>query len=95
MTFKEEYTDDFLTVFHESCNLIRDFDGCERLRLLRDKNDTRIFFTYSWWDNEENLEKYRNSELFAVVWKKTKSLFDDKPEAWTVDSVWANPESND
>jgi heme-degrading monooxygenase HmoA len=46
-----------------------------------------VFFTYSFWNAEANLEQYRNSELFKAVWAETKPLFNAKPEAWSVDKV--------
>ena len=32
----------------------------------------------------KDLENYRNSALFKNVWAKTKVLFNDKPQAWSV-----------
>ena len=32
----------------------------------------------------QDLENYRNSALFKNVWAKTKVLFNDKPQAWSV-----------
>jgi heme-degrading monooxygenase HmoA len=46
-----------------------------------------VFFTFSIWENEEALENYRQSELFRSTWSKTKVLFSDKPNAWTVDLI--------
>jgi heme-degrading monooxygenase HmoA len=46
-----------------------------------------VFFTYSYWETEQDLENYRNSELFDTVWSFTKKLFNDKPEAWSVDKL--------
>ena len=66
---------------------IRNFKGCSFLELYRDKNQPNIFFTYSYWDTEADLENYRNSTLFKEVWANTKSFFNDKPEAWSVDKV--------
>ena len=84
MTFKPEFVNDFLKLFDENKNRIAGFEGCTHLELLNDKNDLAIFFTYSKWDDEFFLEKYRNSELFNTVWSQTKKLFAAKPEAWTV-----------
>jgi heme-degrading monooxygenase HmoA len=84
MTFREEETENFLKIFNGSSSLIRNFQGCQRLELLRDKNDPRIFFTYSHWNAENDLQNYRHSELFAQVWSRTKVLFAEKPEAWSV-----------
>lgn len=87
MTFREDATDDFLTVFENSKHLIRGFEGCTYLELLREKHNGVVFFTYSKWLDEDSLNKYRNSPLFATTWAATKILFAAKPEAWTVDEL--------
>lgn len=89
MTFRPEACNDFIEVFNQSKNLIRGFEGCQYLELLREKPDGNIFFTYSKWEGEEYLEKYRHSQLFADTWARTKVLFADKPQAWTVDVAYS------
>ena len=84
MTFKPEYIQDFKTVFNSNKELIAAVKGCSHVELLQDINNPNIFFTFSLWDDPIHLEAYRQSELFEGVWAKTKVLFDDKPEAWTV-----------
>ena len=87
MSFENSKIEDFLENFNQNKEKIRSFEGCNLLKLLRDKNSRNIFFTYSYWDSEAHLETYRNSELFKSVWAKTKVLFNNKPEAWSVDTV--------
>ena len=87
MRFHAEKIADFLTNFESVKQNIRNFEGNQFLELYQDKNDPRIFFTYSYWENEAALEKYRNSILFNEVWSYTKTLFSDKPEAWSVDRL--------
>ena len=87
LTFQAEQTEAFLTIFHESKNKIRAFPGCQHLELWRDKKQPHVFFTYSFWESEDNLEEYRHSELFRSTWAKTKVLFSGKPEAWSVSLV--------
>jgi quinol monooxygenase YgiN len=84
MTFQEEQVETFLHIFEERKERIASFPGCSNLELLRDGN---IFFTYSNWDDEASLEKYRNSELFQDTWKLVKKLFAVKAEAWSVRKV--------
>ena len=84
MTFVPERINDFLELFNASKHLIRNMDGCSHLELLNDVNSPNIFFTYSYWQSENDLNNYRNSELFATVWSKTKVLFIAKAEAWSV-----------
>ncbi|MDO7171177.1 putative quinol monooxygenase [Mariniflexile sp. AS56] len=87
MGFDEANIATFLSNFDANKSAIRGFEGCLFLELYRDKTDTSIFFTYSYWKSESDLEHYRHSNLFKNVWAKTKPLFNRKPEAWSVDRV--------
>ena len=91
MTFREDKVGEFLENFNSNKKNIRNFEGIEHLELLNDKSNTTIFFTYSIWQSEEHLENYRNSDLFKSVWAKTKILFNDKPQAWSVDKIVSLP----
>ncbi|PIE49559.1 MAG: antibiotic biosynthesis monooxygenase [Flavobacteriales bacterium] len=87
MSFRPEEVDNFLQIFSEIKHKIIARKGCTKLDLYQDKDNTNIFFTYSFWNSKADLEDYRNSELFISVWAKTKVLFNDKPEAWSVKEV--------
>ncbi|MDP1800521.1 MAG: antibiotic biosynthesis monooxygenase family protein [Bacteroidota bacterium] len=87
MSFKTENIESFKTIFENNWQKIKGFDGCNSVELLQDINNPSIFFTYSFWQSEEHLNKYRNSDLFNTVWGATKILFNAKPEAWSVNSV--------
>jgi len=87
MSFEPSKVDEFLINFEAKKNDIRAFNGCEFLELYRDKHNTNIFFTYSYWQTEADLEHYRHSELFKNIWSKTKPLFNAKPKAWRVDKL--------
>jgi len=87
MGFYKQNIEVFLQNFEATKTRIRAFEGCDFLELYRDKKDPSIFFTYSFWDSEEALETYRNSELFNTVWSKVKPLFSIRPEAWSVDKM--------
>lgn len=93
LTFRPEAVNQFKKIFEDSKNLIAAFEGCDGVTLLQDKVDSRIFFTYSLWQDEEALERYRKSELFKNTWKQTKALFDKKAEAWSVKLISIAPES--
>ncbi len=91
MNFAPDKIDEFLANFETNKGKIRNFKGCRHLKLLRDKNQVERFFTYSYWDDENALENYRQSELFKGVWAKTKLLFNEKPEAWSVEVFCESP----
>lgn len=87
MSFDPSKIEEFLANFDAKKHHIRNFEGCEFLELYRDKENTNVFFTYSFWNRELDLENYRHSDLFKTVWAETKVLFNGKPEAWSVDKV--------
>lgn len=87
LSFHEENIPAFLENFEEIKEKIRNSPGNQLLELYQDKNNPCIFFTYSYWETEQDLENYRNSALFDEVWTFTKKLFNDKPEAWSVDRL--------
>jgi heme-degrading monooxygenase HmoA len=83
MTFRPDEVENFLRVFESSKHKIRGFEGCNHLELLKDYTAPDIFSTYSIWDNEEALNRYRHSDLFKAVWAETKPLFSEKPVAFS------------
>jgi len=87
MSFEASSIEIFLKLFNAKKERIRNFPGCCFLELYRDKTNSNVFFTYSYWENESDLENYRHSELFKSVWLQTKPLFNDKPEAWSMDKI--------
>ncbi len=87
LIFKKENITSFEQIFRKTKQEIRSFDGCNFLELYQDKTDARVFFTYSYWENEQSLEAYRASPFFREVWSQTKPLFSAKPEAWSVNRI--------
>lgn len=87
LSFHEENIPAFLENFEFYKNQIRNFPGNRLLELYQDKNNASVFFTYSYWESENDLENYKTSALFNEVWGFTKKLFNDKPEAWSVDKL--------
>ncbi|XHC31121.1 antibiotic biosynthesis monooxygenase family protein [Marivirga tractuosa] len=81
MTFQEDKIEDFVKIFEENKEAIRNQTGCKHLELWQDKDHPCIFSTYSIWENEDCLNHYRHSETFGKVWPATKSLFSEKPQA--------------
>ena len=84
MTFKEEEVENFLAMFESKKQLIRHFPGCTHLELQKDYNNPCVFATYSIWNDESDLNNYRNSELFVEVWAETKAKFAAKPIAFSL-----------
>ena len=87
MSFEPSKVDAFLAHFEINKTAIRNFEGCQLLELYRDKTDTNVFFTYSYWNTETDLEAYRQSDVFKTVWSETKPMFNAKSKAWSVDKI--------
>jgi heme-degrading monooxygenase HmoA len=87
LSFQEKHVPAFLDNFELMKEQIRNAPGNRFLELYQDKNNKSIFFTYSYWETEADLDNYRNSALFDEVWTFTKKLFNAKPEAWSVEKL--------
>jgi len=94
MTFSPDKTLDFQARFHKIKDEIIAFEGCELLELYQDKRDENVFFTYSYWKSEKELNRYRDSDFFKEVWASTKKMFSKKPEAWSVDKIVSLDQQN-
>lgn len=91
LTFHKENIAAFLEVFEQSKQQIRASEGCSLVELYQDDQNESLFFTYSYWKDETYLEVYRKSDFFKTVWNKTKVLFSEKPEAWSLHKIHTLP----
>lgn len=90
LRIKVEFADDFEAIFHSGKNTIRAFEGCNYLELLKQqspRDNEVIFMTHSHWDDEKFLNLYRESDFFKNTWTKSKALFANKAEAWSMESL--------
>jgi len=85
MEFRIDQLDDFDGLFVSNEAAIAGMPGCRGVKLLKGANNPSIRTTLSWWDSEQDLERYRQSEVFGNVWPKTKSMFAASPIAWSVE----------
>lgn len=74
----------FYAVFEASKLQIAAFDGCNGLQLMQDANEKNVLYTLSYWESEAHLNKYRFSDLFKSTWAQTKILFNNKPQAFSL-----------
>ncbi len=84
LSFKPEEVAAFIQVFNQSKEQIANFPGCLSLSLFQDSKLRNVFYTQSTWEDESDLESYRDSDLFRTTWQQTKVLFNDKPLAWSL-----------
>lgn len=87
LTIREEEVETFKAYFNTVCDTIRAQEGCHLLQAWQDMHQPSIFFTYSLWDNEEYLNKYRDSAFFLQFWKTVKQWFGAKAEVWSFDKI--------
>lgn len=86
LTFQEDKLNDFIAIWEDSKHKIASFEGCQFVEMFQSRVPHNVCFTHSIWDSEDALNAYRHSDLFGATWAKTKVLFSDKPEAWSLDS---------
>ena len=84
MTFVQDNLQKFFAIYKEVEPAIRSFDGCRHAEVMPHIKNDGVIFTYSLWETEEHLERYRKSELFKSTWARVKPLFASKAEAWTL-----------
>ncbi len=85
MHFTEAGVDEFLEIFNQNKEAIRNFPGCSHLQLLKDSDDPNCYTTLSHWDRPESLENYRKSALFGSVWGRVKTLFSERTQAFSLE----------
>ena len=82
-TLSTRLKSEFLKTFEENGPKIREMKGCHGVDLVQDLYRPYVFFTLSKWESEDDLNAYRESELFRNTWKVTKSLFSVPAHAWS------------
>jgi heme-degrading monooxygenase HmoA len=87
LSLQEDKIETFLANFEQQKQHIRNFEGCQFLELYQQKDEKNVFFTYSYWNSETDLNNYRHSDLFQGIWSITKPMFNAKPEAWSVNKL--------
>jgi quinol monooxygenase YgiN len=84
MTLQQATKEAFTRLFNQSRPHILTFEGCHSVEMKSLSADPDTVFTLSRWENEDDLELYRNSEFFIQTWRAVKPLFAAKAEAWTL-----------
>ncbi len=87
LSFHTYNTGLFESLFDQNKDKIIAQKGCHKVQLLKDINKKGVFFTYSYWDTEADLNAYRQSDLFKGIWEQLKVLFNHKPEAWSTINI--------
>ncbi len=81
LKLQPEKVNDFIALFDAAKPTIMAMPGCEFVELILDPNDPHTIETQSSWEQESDLENYRNSDFFLTTWRKVKPLFASKASA--------------
>lgn len=84
MHFTEAGAKEFLQIFSTHKEAIATFEGCIHVELLKDLHNDHAYTTLSHWKDIESLERYRNSAFFTSVWRTVKTLFAERPQAFSM-----------
>jgi len=87
LTMREEEVATFKNYFATVCETIRAQEGCTMLQAWQDIHQPNIFFTYSIWHTETDLNNDRDSAFFLQFWKTVKPWFAAKAEVWSFDKI--------
>ena len=82
MSLHSKFIADFQTMFDEKKSKIRATAGCQLLELYQDKNNPEIFFTYSYWNNESDLENLIEPEQWRTYTSKRRFCQKIKCSIW-------------
>lgn len=88
LEFHPEKVDDFIEYFDTIKEQVNSFPGCIGMKLYQDISNPNIIMTYSHWESETDLNNYRNSETFSVIWPSIKPWFNAKPQAWSLNAYF-------
>lgn len=88
LEFHPDKVQDFITYFDTIKEQVNSFPGCIGMKLYQDITNPNVVMTYSHWKSEKDLNNYRNSETFSVIWPSIKPWFNAKPEAWSLNAYF-------
>lgn len=95
MTFHQDKCASFEQYFEEIKDKVGNQPGCHGVKLLKEASNSGVYFTYSIWDSQIELDAYRFTPLFKVVWPKVKDWFAARPEAWSTNVLLESEKSEE
>jgi heme-degrading monooxygenase HmoA len=92
MKFKPDKEAEFMDIFNQVKRNVRSQKGCKGLEILSSESEgEKSIWTLSLWRTVEDLETYRQSDLFKETWASIKPLFASKAKAWTLTTLLELP----
>lgn len=87
--FEAHNIEAFKVLLAETLPIVRGFEGCAEVFAYQHTENPQVFFTISKWNAASDLARYRESEFFTLTWAKTKALFAEPAQAWSIEAVIA------
>lgn len=82
-----EHCAEFEAFFEKSKSTIASMPGCNGVELFRDADKENVYYTHSNWDSVDHLNAYRETEFFIKTWAYTKTLFQNKASAFSLNKI--------
>lgn len=87
LEFQNDKVEEFIQLYKKIHTQIKLQEGCALVQLLQHCEHENIFFTYSVWNSQKNLDTYRFSPFFKNTWTTIKPWFCEKPCAWSLRKI--------
>lgn len=91
LKFNPEHREEFLQLFEQVYPRIRARPGCLALHLVADLEASADFLTISVWRSAEDLEAYRQSDIFGEVWPQVRQMLRERARAASYRLVAGDP----
>ena len=72
-------------------NEVRRVSGCIHNDIFRDKMKENIFYSYTIWNSDEDIEKYLGSQYYKDIWGDLWDYFEGTPKSWKIDNIFDYP----
>ena len=87
LTLAPNRVSDFRDHFRKVAPVIREQPGCVHLELWRDADYPNVMITHSHWQHDDDLQAYRESDVFRNAWRTVKPMFAARPQAFSAQAV--------
>lgn len=87
MHFRPEAVDAFLALYATARPIITSQPGCFSVQLVRERDDSAAFATWSTWADAAALDAYRASAFFRGFWPQVRVLFRQPAEVVSYEIV--------
>lgn len=91
LKFHPQHRERFLQLFEQVYPQIRARPGCLALHLVAEADGAADFLTISIWRSPEDLEAYRQSDVFGEVWPQVREMLRERPWAASYHLVAGDP----